>query len=453
MATFASNDVVLARSGDLWLPAVVQREPGLDGEVEVKFVGTGRGRAKSATVHAGRDMVAFAASPLLKFKDSKVDNAYKRAMSMGEVVKSPVVKVFQLEEEDKKEGGMLDEGGDGKWKDDFISSLEDSDNEDDDKENGKDESWSPGPKFVTSKKRVPLQELVTGKMKKPKTGKRESAPAAIKVVNEKMSDYEKIRQKNIEDRKAMFAALKMEFNSFKASLAPAKRPSTGGGGARRHHRKYMPYLTKRDPVYTRSRRNSSGDSCSSNSNASSEFSTPRKWSEEDEYSSGDEGYMPARERRSAPRMWCFNPNDDILMPEDITDEMMDNVADRVLEKIYSQNGTTCHQCRQKTLDTKTVCRSGHCAGIRGKFCGVCLPNRYGQDVREALKDPNWTCPVCLDFCNCSICRNRIGKGATGPITYLAQAKGFKSVKDYLDSLTKRKGTDEYDDEDEENKEN
>ena len=25
-------------------------------------------------------------------------------------------------------------------------------------------------------------------------------------------------------------------------------------------------------------------------------------------------------------------------------------------------------------------------------------------------------------------RNRMGKGATGPLTYLAQAKGFKSVK-------------------------
>ncbi len=49
-----------------------------------------------------------------------------------------------------------------------------------------------------------------------------------------------------------------------------------------------------------------------------------------------------------------------------------------------------------------------------------------------------------DFCNCSICRNRIGKGATGPITYLAQARGFKSVKDYLESLTKRRGTDEWD---------
>ena len=37
-------------------------------------------------------------------------------------------------------------------------------------------------------------------------------------------------------------------------------------------------------------------------------------------------------------------------------------------------------------------------------------------------------------CNCSICRNRLGKGATGPITWLANEKGFSNVKDYLASL-------------------
>jgi hypothetical protein len=70
----------------------------------------------------------------------------------------------------------------------------------------------------------------------------------------------------------------------------------------------------------------------------------------------------------------------------------------------------------------------------GYFCGSCLKNRYGEDAREVLKDPNWACPVCRDECNCSICRNRIGKEATGPITWLAQRKGYDSVKDYLAAL-------------------
>lgn len=50
-------------------------------------------------------------------------------------------------------------------------------------------------------------------------------------------------------------------------------------------------------------------------------------------------------------------------------------------------GSTCHQCRQKTLDTKTYCRSEDCRGIQGQFCGPCLRNRYGEDVRKALIDP------------------------------------------------------------------
>lgn len=50
-------------------------------------------------------------------------------------------------------------------------------------------------------------------------------------------------------------------------------------------------------------------------------------------------------------------------------------------------GTSCHQCRQKTLDTKTICRSGVCVGAKGQFCGPCLKNRYGEDVRDVLLNP------------------------------------------------------------------
>lgn len=56
-------------------------------------------------------------------------------------------------------------------------------------------------------------------------------------------------------------------------------------------------------------------------------------------------------------------------------------------------GSTCHQCRQKTVDTKTCCRSEDCRGIQGQFCGPCLRNRYGEDVRKALIDPvRWLKP-------------------------------------------------------------
>lgn len=109
---------------------------------------------------------------------------------------------------------------------------------------------------------------------------------------------------------------------------------------------------------------------------------------------------------------------DVRSADEITDEDLDNVAYRSKDKIWdkekvqisrlarriaarrsfeasvnrpcvfsSPQGSSCHQCRQKTLDTKTICRSGFCVGAKGQFCGPCLKNRYGEDVRTVLLDP------------------------------------------------------------------
>merc|ERR1711934_467199 len=126
------------------------------------------------------------------------------------------------------------------------------------------------------------------------------------------------------------------------------------------------------------------------------------------------------------------------------------ICARFGEKVYNQTiGTSCHQCRQKTTDTKTICRSGNCVGVRGQFCGRCLEIRYGEDCAEALMNPTWACPPCRGFCNWSICRNRKGKGATGILIQLAQAKGYDNVAAYLKALQSKKGTDEFDEEEEE----
>ena len=34
-------------------------------------------------------------------------------------------------------------------------------------------------------------------------------------------------------------------------------------------------------------------------------------------------------------------------------------------------GSTCHQCRQKTIDTKTICRNQECMGVRGQVRHTC----------------------------------------------------------------------------------
>ncbi|XP_057587704.1 cell division cycle-associated 7-like protein isoform X2 [Hippopotamus amphibius kiboko] len=124
--------------------------------------------------------------------------------------------------------------------------------------------------------------------------------------------------------------------------------------------------------------------------------------------------------------------------EDITEEDLENVAITVRDKIYDKVlGNTCHQCRQKTIDTKTVCRNQSCGGVRGQFCGPCLRNRYGEDVRSALLDPDWMCPPCRGICNCSYCRKRDGRCATGILIHLAKFYGYNNVKEYLESIQKQ----------------
>ncbi|KAB0403840.1 hypothetical protein E2I00_017786 [Balaenoptera physalus] len=123
----------------------------------------------------------------------------------------------------------------------------------------------------------------------------------------------------------------------------------------------------------------------------------------------------------------------VIRPVDeVTEEELDNICNNSREKIYNRSlGSTCHQCRQKTMDTKTNCRNPECWGVRGQFCGPCLRNRYGEEVRDALLDPNWHCPPCRGICNCSFCRQRDGRCATGVLVYLAKYHGFGNVHAYL----------------------
>ncbi|KAM8867499.1 cell division cycle-associated protein 7-like [Synchiropus picturatus] len=121
--------------------------------------------------------------------------------------------------------------------------------------------------------------------------------------------------------------------------------------------------------------------------------------------------------------------------DEITQDELLLIADNMTDKVYDKvAGSTCHQCRQKTNDTKTCCRSEDCRGIQGQFCGPCLRNRYGEDVRTALLDPEWRCPPCRGICNCSFCRQREGRCPTGILIHLAQHHGFSDVHSYLVSL-------------------
>lgn len=109
------------------------------------------------------------------------------------------------------------------------------------------------------------------------------------------------------------------------------------------------------------------------------------------------------------------------------------VVEKTSDKVYDRiNGTTCHQCRQKTIDTKTVCHNKNCNGVRGQFCGPCLKNRYGEDVREVLLNAEWVCPPCRGICNCSFCLPKKGRPPTGILIHAAREAGYDSVREYLE---------------------
>merc|ERR1712012_27957 len=276
-----------------------------------------------------------------------------------------------------------------------------------------------------------------------------------------LSEYEKIRQGNIAEREAMLQALMADFDNFKkdsgigaAKKAPPKKrkreeyDSDDEGGFRGGKVKVEGSRKSARLFAAPEDKGKMGSEITYKEGYDPES---RGLAEErDDYDSDVYQAYEDRTRKRAPRPGQIDPNEDVLMPEDVTEAMLNKVCDRFGEKTYNQAiGTTCHQCRQKTTDTKTICRSGNCVGVRGQSCGRCLEIRYGEDVREALLNPTWACPPCRNFCNCSICRNRKGKGATGILIQIAQSKGYDNVADYLKALQTKKGTDEFDGEEDE----
>ncbi|CAB3381966.1 Hypothetical predicted protein [Cloeon dipterum] len=143
----------------------------------------------------------------------------------------------------------------------------------------------------------------------------------------------------------------------------------------------------------------------------------------------------------------------VLNVEDVTEEMISKINYMSTKKKYDPvNGKSCHQCRQKTADTKSVCRSGFCFGVRGQFCGACLKDHYGQDLAEALRDPVWQCPMCRGVCNCSFCRKKAGRAPLGQISSYVRTLGYKSVHHFLMEKEGPGAPADHESEDEENEE-
>ncbi|XP_018523527.1 cell division cycle-associated 7-like protein [Lates calcarifer] len=245
------------------------------------------------------------------------------------------------------------------------------------------------------------------------------------------------RDKNIQENKAMLAKLFADLTT----MADLTQPTTPQKKKKQASEKAMARKRKFEPEMGSERRNPSRKARPPENFAVEEKSEPvthrgprtvdiRRLVEVDEEHIG--------EKRKKRKSHISRRSQYVVRSVDeITKEDLDNIAYRSKDKIWDkENGSSCHQCRQKTLDTKTVCRSGFCVGAKGQFCGPCLKNRYGEDVRTVLLDPTWSCPICRGMCNCSLCRKKEGRCATGILVGLARYNGHDNVHEYLESIQK-----------------
>nr|KAF6418042.1 cell division cycle associated 7 like [Rousettus aegyptiacus] len=293
-----------------------------------------------------------------------------------------------------------------------------------------DKNGSSEPLFSSSCLQDP-QKAVLGRKKSCRQGKERDDSVSeseddSRDEGQEGSDALLKRTMNIKENKAMLAQLLAELNSM-PDLFPVRTPSSASK-KKTARRAFSEGQVTRRTNPTRSARPPEKFALENFTVSAAKFAEEFYSFRRRKTISGGkcQGY------RRRHRMSSFRP------VEDITEEDLENVALTVRDKIYDKVlGNTCHQCRQKTIDTKTVCRNRSCGGVRGQFCGPCLRNRYGEDVRSALLDPGWMCPPCRGICNCSYCRRRDGRCATGILIHLAKFYGYNNVKEYLESLQKQ----------------
>ncbi|NXI46391.1 CDA7L protein, partial [Galbula dea] len=278
------------------------------------------------------------------------------------------------------------------------------------------ESLTPCSKEISCKQWDKLEGSASESEEDMKETQEESSSALLK------------RAMNIKENKAMLAQLLAELNSI-PDLFPVKTPTSTPS-----KQKKIPRRTFSEGQIAR-RMNPTRSARPPEKFALEKFTVSAAKFAEQLNSYRQQNLLKKRLMRKRRRSSKYSSHRPV---EDITEEDLDNIAITVKDKIYDKVlGSTCHQCRQKTIDTKTICRNQGCGGVRGQFCGPCLRNRYGEDVKSALLDPAWICPPCRGVCNCSYCRRRDGRCATGMLIHLAKFYGYDNVKEYLESLQKQ----------------
>ena len=226
-----------------------------------------------------------------------------------------------------------------------------------------DDEFDPNDSDDDVKKKGFMAKKAPPKRKAPAGRGRGGALKMPTALTGELSEYEKIREGNIAERKAMLQALMADFDSFKkdsgigaAKKAPPKK------------RRRVEYDNDNEGGFRGGKVKVEGSRKSARLSTAPEDKgkmgseityDPKSRGLAEERDDYDSQACEDRTKKRAPRPGQIDPNEDVLMPEDVTEAMLNKLCERFGEKTYKYNqtiGTSCHQCRQKTTDTKTICR-------------------------------------------------------------------------------------------------
>ena len=274
----------------------------------------------------------------------------------------------KMADEKKKFLEDLEESDVEKEKSEKEETDEEEEEESSSSEEESDDEFDPNDSDDDVKKKGFMAKKAPPKRKAPAGRGRGGALKMPTALTGELSEYEKIREGNIAEREAMLQALMADFDSFKkdsgigaAKKAPPKK------------RRRVEYDSDNEGGFRGGKVKVEGSRKSARLSAApedkgkmgSEITYKEGYDpksrglaeERDDYDSDDYQAYEDRTKKRAPRPGQIDPNVDVLMPEDVTEAMLNKVCERFGEKTYNQTiGTSCHQCRQKTTDTKTICR-------------------------------------------------------------------------------------------------
>nr|XP_015214355.1 PREDICTED: cell division cycle-associated protein 7 [Lepisosteus oculatus] len=257
--------------------------------------------------------------------------------------------------------------------------------------------------------KFPTRNLRKNGPAKPIPPQREDSLSDSDSDEEKGPNLMEKRAINIKENKAMLAKLMSELKTV-SGIFPKRMLLPSANSPRRLSRRLVPksFPERRSPPHTRSRSLVDG---------------PPSPAPEDDL---EDKYYLARRRRAedddeerAPRRRSYSGAMTIphhVRPvEEITDSELNNICYNVREKVYNRVSVSVvlslfFKYRENTLEVNVILILSECP----------------------LQ--TWFCPPCRGICNCSFCRQREGRCATGVLVYLAKYHGYDNVHAYLKSL-------------------